>query len=74
MAYRTAPPIDSEADRAKPLREAAFADARARHRAAAALSPPEKVALLLRLQREILPILSARRPLAPHERPWPVRP
>ena len=74
MAYRTAPPIDSETDRAKPLREAAIADARARHLAAAALSPPEKVALLLRLQREIHPILRARRPLAPHERPWPIRP
>jgi hypothetical protein len=62
------------ADRARELRERAFAEKDAWHRAEAAKSPVEKVAILLQLQREVLPILRARRPLAPHERPWPIRP
>lgn len=61
-------------DRARELRERAFAEKDAWHRAEAARTPVEKVAILLELQREILPILRARRPLAPHERPWPIRP
>jgi hypothetical protein len=56
------------------LRRAAFAAKAAWHREQAALTPKEKVAILLRLQREVLPILAARRPLAPHERPWPILP
>lgn len=61
-------------DRASELRERAFAEKRAWHRTEAARSPVEKIALLLELQREILPILRARRALAPHERPWTIRP
>jgi len=61
-------------DRASELRERAFAEKRAWHIAEASKSPVEKVAILLQLQREILPILRSRRPLAPHERPWTIRP
>lgn len=69
MASETAPrrPSDSE-------RSTAFAAKREWHASQAALPPREKVERLLRLQREILPILRQRRPLLPHERPWPIRP
>ena len=63
-----------DGDRAEASRKRAFAAKRDRHRARAALSPVEKIAELLRLQKEILPILRSRRPLAPHERPWEIRP
>jgi len=72
VSSRTAEPAAT--DRARKLRERAFAEKRAWHRDEAAKSPVEKVAILLELQREILPILRARRPLAPHERPWTIRP
>lgn len=34
----------------------------------------EKIAILLRLQREVLPILRSRRTLEPWERPWEIEP
>jgi hypothetical protein len=74
MASKTVSPTAPEVDRAESLRAQAFVAKRAWHAEQAALSPREKVAILLRLQREILPILRSRRPLAPHERPWPIQP
>ena len=75
MASRTASPTLPElADRARLLREDAFVAKSAWHAESAALTPREKVEILLRLQREILPILGARRPLAAHEKPWAIRP
>jgi hypothetical protein len=74
MASPTASPTPADADRAAPLRETAFAAKRKWHAAEAARSPQEKVAILLRLQREILPILRARRALLPHEKPWDIAP
>lgn len=54
--------------------ERRFEDKADWHRQQARLSPEEKVAILLRLQVEVLPILRARRRLEPWERPWEIRP
>jgi len=44
------------------------------HRAQARLPLREKVRILLELQRQDLPLLAARRPLEPWERPWEITP
>jgi hypothetical protein len=69
MASETEPRHPTEAERV-----AALAAKRAWHASQAALPPRAKVERLLRLQREILPILRRRRALLPHERPWPIEP
>jgi hypothetical protein len=74
MPSPIASPAPPELDRARELRENAFAAKRAWHAEQVGRSPEEKIETLLRMQREILPILRARRPLSPHERPWPIRP
>jgi len=43
-----------------------------RHRRQAQLPLPEKVRLVVELQRLCLPLLERRRPLAPWERPWQI--
>ena len=45
-----------------------------RHRRQAQLPLPEKVRLVVELQRLCLPLLERRRPLAPWERPWQIEP
>lgn len=75
MASRIAPPTPpAEPVTAAQGRECAHAAKAAWHAQEARRSPKEKVAILLRLQREVLPILRARRGLAPHEKPWPIDP
>lgn len=87
MAFRIAPPTPpAEAGfavianpahgpaTAAQLRARAHAAKAAWHEQEARRSPKEKVAILLRLQREVLPILRTRRGLAPHEKPWPIDP
>lgn len=44
------------------------------HRRQARLPLPEKVRILLELQRQDLPLIERRRPLRPWERPWPIVP
>jgi hypothetical protein len=44
------------------------------HRQQANQPLPEKVRILLELQRQELPLLARRRPLRPWERPWDVTP
>jgi hypothetical protein len=44
------------------------------HRRQAALSPVEKVRILLRLQHEDLPLIRRHRTLEPWERPWDIKP
>ena len=44
------------------------------HRRQAQLPLPEKVRLVLELQRLCLPLLERRRPLAPWERLWQIEP
>ena len=44
------------------------------HHRQAALSPVEKVRILLRLQRDDLPLLRRHRALKPWERPWDIEP
>ncbi len=44
------------------------------HRRQAALSPVEKVRILLRLQREDYPLLQRQRTLESWERPWNIEP
>lgn len=44
------------------------------HRRRGQLPLPEKVRLVLELQRLCLPLLERRRPLAPWERPWRIEP
>jgi len=44
------------------------------HRRQAALSPVEKVRILLRLQHEDYPLIRRHRTLMPWERPWNVEP
>lgn len=55
-------------------RERAHAGMRARHEANARLPIEEKVRQLLQMQRELLPIIAARRPLKWHEKPWDIEP
>jgi hypothetical protein len=74
MASSTAPPSPADADRAAALRSRAFAAKREWHQAQAEGSPRAKIEILLRLQREIVPILRARRELLPHEKPWTILP
>ncbi len=49
------------------------AQARA-HRVAAARPLREKIAALLGMQRQLLPVISRRRTLRPWERPWEIEP
>ncbi len=44
------------------------------HRQHAELSLPEKVRLVMQLQRIVLPLIARQRPLRPWERPWDVEP
>ena len=44
------------------------------HRRQAALSPVEKVRILLRLQQEDYPLIRRHRTLMPWERPWNIEP
>lgn len=44
------------------------------HRRQAALPPVEKVRILLRLQREDLPLIRRQRELKPWEKPWEIEP
>jgi len=44
------------------------------HRGQASRPLREKVALLLELQRQDLPLISKRRALRPWEKPWPIDP
>ena len=44
------------------------------HRSQAALPPVEKVRILLRLQRDDLPLIRRHRGLKPWERPWDIEP
>ncbi len=74
MASATPPQIPADADRAARWRADAFAAKRVWHRVESGRTPREKVERLLRLQREILPILRTRRDLLPHEQPWPILP
>jgi len=43
-------------------------------RAQASRTLEEKVAILLQLQKDELPLLEKQRPLRPWERPWPITP
>ena len=74
MESRTDSHDPIETDTAERTRDRAYAAERAWHEAQAELPVKEKVAIPLRLQREILPILRSRRPLEPHERPWDILP
>jgi hypothetical protein len=44
------------------------------HEAQARLPPPEKVRILLELQRQELPLIARQRGLRPWERPWDIEP
>jgi hypothetical protein len=44
------------------------------HEIQARLPLPEKVRILLELQRQELPLIARRRPLQPWERPWDIEP
>lgn len=44
------------------------------HERHASLSLPEKVRMVLELQRVCLPLIEQQRRLAPWERPWPITP
>lgn len=52
----------------------AFEAKRRWHEAQARLPLKEKVRILLELQKQDLPLIAARRPLRPWERPWDVEP
>lgn len=51
-----------------------YAKKREWHRAQAQLPIKEKVRILLRLQKEDLPLLARRRPLKWYEKPWDIEP
>lgn len=55
-------------------RAALFERKRAWHEEQARLPLPEKVRILIELQRQELPLLARRRPLRPWERPWEITP
>jgi len=44
------------------------------HALHANLSLPEKVRLVMELQRMVLPLIARQRPLLPWERPWEIEP
>jgi len=44
------------------------------HRRHATLPLPEKVRLVMELQRIVLPLIARQRPLRPWERPWEIEP
>lgn len=44
------------------------------HRRHAALSLPEKVRMVMELQRIVLPLIARQRPLRSWERPWEIEP
>jgi hypothetical protein len=44
------------------------------HERHSALSLPEKVRLVMELQRIVLPMIARQRPLRPWERPWDIEP
>jgi len=52
-----------------------YAESKAQwHRVQASLPLREKVRILLKLQRQDLPLIRRQRPLRPWERPWPIEP
>jgi len=61
-------------DAALPLLARLRAGKAALHERHAALPLPERVRLVMELQRIVLPLIARRRPLRPWERPWEIRP
>lgn len=74
MGSPITPSTAAELDTAAALRADAFAAKRAWHQDRAGISVRDKMEAMLHLQRAVLPILRARRPLLPHEKPWSIRP
>ena len=68
------PPEPKAAEREDALRRRSLANKAAWHREQASLPLPRKVAILLALQRQDLPLIARRRPLRPWERPWEIEP
>ena len=68
---------DARPDRARPSRELmkSLREAKAElHQQRERLNLPEKLLLVLELQRIYLPLLKRLRPLRPWERPWQIEP
>lgn len=72
MAFQ--PPEPNAAEREDAVRRRSLASKAAWHREQASLPLSRKVAILLALQRQDLPLIAMRRPLRPWERPWEIEP
>jgi hypothetical protein len=72
MASRSDSPVTAQTPRE--LLDALRAGKVALHRHHAALPLPEKVRLVMELQRIVLPLLARQRPLRSWERPWEIEP
>lgn len=56
------------------LNEKAYEAKKRWHEAQRHLPIKEKMRIFLELQKADLPLIAKKRPLRPHERPWPVEP
>jgi hypothetical protein len=72
MAFQ--PPEPTPAEQEEALRRRSLESKAAWHRDQASMPLTRKVAILLALQRQDLPLVAKRRPLRPWERPWEIEP
>jgi hypothetical protein len=74
QAWHRRTTMNGERQRPRPAESLVEAqrEAKARWREMAGRSLPEKLRMLLEMQRRLYPILSRRRPMRPWERPWDI--